>query len=572
MNCRPASRSRIWFFLILPAVLLAACGENSGGEFSIKKIVGEKQLFTSEQFRQGLAAGLAPADSALVRDSGSLGSLYKSAGYKPLWLTEAGSSESAGQLIKDLDNLRDDGLDPDHYGATALVSRLEALKREGDLESAIAFDTACTRAYLAASHDLLLGRISPKRADSLWFHGNDTDWEAPGLLKQLAQGGDYPGLARYRSGIPTYALLRAEFARYRELQKDSILLAMKAAMSGREAPDSLVVALINRELPWIRPLPGDTMGETKQQIRDFQLRNGLAGTGKADSPTLRRLRQRPDSILPLLAANMERLRWLPRELAPKHVLVNIPLMELFLRKDGQDAFHMRVVVGKTSRQTPVLSADMQNIVFSPSWGVPPVILKRDVLPGITKKGSAYLAKKGLQAYDRKGRKISASAVNAKNFRSLTFRQPPGARNALGDIKFNLPNPWDIYLHDTPNRSDFKKRYRALSSGCIRVEQPRELAEYILRDMEGRDHFDQWKIDSLISLRKTRFEQLKQHIPVHIIYLTAFEDETGDHLRLLPDIYGKDRKLIAALGRANAGDPAGPLLAKGSVDSSAFNKK
>ncbi len=116
------------------------------------------------------------------------------------------------------------------------------------------------------------------------------------------------------------------------------------------------------------------------------------------------------------------------------------------------------------------------------------------------------------------------------------------------MKFNLPNRWDIYLHDTPHREDFPKRYRAKSSGGVRVERPREFAEFILRDIEGRERFDQLTIDSIIQTRKTRYEILKTKIPVHIVYLTAQEDSAGSHIRMVPDIYGRDKKLMALLAQ------------------------
>jgi murein L,D-transpeptidase YcbB/YkuD len=173
-------------------------------------------------------------------------------------------------------------------------------------------------------------------------------------------------------------------------------------------------------------------------------------------------------------------------------------------------------------------------------------MKKDVLPGIAKGGSRYLAKKGLRVYTRKGKQVNASSINAGNYRKFMIKQPPGEDNALGDVKFNFPNPWDIYLHDTPHRDDFPKPYRAKSSGCIRVEKPREFAEFILRDIDGKQRFDQYTIDSIIQTRKTRWEILKTKIPVHIVYLTAMEDSTGNHVRLVQDIYSRDAKLLAML--------------------------
>lgn len=540
-------------------LLLCACGEESSSvkKVSRKVISSTKQLFSTEAFAKALMASLPIIDTtdSLYKKQGlidietAMRYIYQSTKYRPVWVEEKGVTVDADQLIQALDSLRWDGIEPDRYHLKALSASLDALKKDGDLDAVIAFDTACTRAYLQASRDLLLGAIAIRSADSLWHHSNDTIWSAPqDLIASISAGTAYMPLSVYRSAISTYALLRREYERYYALSEDAAFKALKGGITGNAVPDSVAVAIISRELPWIQPVAGDDMNATRQYIRGFQEYYGLVPTGKADSSTVMRLRMMPDTVMHILAANMERLRWMPRELEQQHVLVEIPLMELFYRKDGGNAYHARVVVGKPSRQTPVLNAAMSNIVFSPSWGVPPTILKNDVLPGLCRRGGAYLARKGLTAYDRRGHKVAASAINTKNIRRFSFRQPPGARNALGEVKFNLPNKWDIYLHDTPHREDFPKRYRAKSSGCVRIDRPKEFAEFILSDIEGRKGFDQCAIDSIVNTRKTRFEPLKNKIPIHIIYLTAFEDSTGSHIRLLPDIYGKDKKLMAALTR------------------------
>jgi murein L,D-transpeptidase YcbB/YkuD len=207
--------------------------------------------------------------------------------------------------------------------------------------------------------------------------------------------------------------------------------------------------------------------------------------------------------------------------------------------------HMRVIVGKPERQTPSLFAIMANVVINPPWGVPPTILKNDVLPGLEKSGKTYMAKKGLKVYDKEGKRVKVSIINAHNYKSYTYKQDPGDDNSLGYVKFNLPNPWDIYLHDTPHRGDFVKRYRALSSGCIRLQQPQEMAIYILSQIEKRN-YTPGKLDSVIETHKTKWEILKTKIPVHITYLTAFEDTTGMHIQFTKDIYDRDDKLISLL--------------------------
>lgn len=465
---------------------------------------------------------------------------YEGADYAPLWLSEDGGATRAEKLLAELEDVRWDGFSAESYGLAGLQAGAQKLDG-AEMQQLIQFDTACTGAYLRASRDLLLGVVPIRRADSLWFHANDSVWNAPEVL---ARGGDYPSLDSFRSALPTYAILRKEHQRLAELAKNESLLSIKASMANSSIPDSALAVLINAEVPGAeRHQVADTLDGIRRLIAGYQAHYGLRVTGKKDSITLRYLRRHPDSSARIVRANLERLRWLPRTFSDQYVLVNVPMMELFYREDDRDEFTMRVVVGRPSRQTPTLSAPMANVVFNPPWGVPPTILKKDVLPGIAKRGSAYLARKGLTAYDRRGRPVSAGAINVSNYRKYTFRQPPGARNALGEVKFNMPNKWDIYLHDTPHREDFPKRNRALSSGCVRVAKPKEFAEFILTKLEGREEFDQFRIDSLISTRVTKFENLKTNLPVHIVYLTAFEDGNGG-VRFVEDIYRKDRKLLA----------------------------
>jgi murein L,D-transpeptidase YcbB/YkuD len=470
--------------------------------------------------------------------------------YHPLWVRPNGALPWVSAFLQDLDSLQWDGLQPERYHYTALMQQYDRLQKTTSptLADYMALDTALTASYLSASHDLLLGVISPKTADSDWFHVNDTLWQAAKLLLQAADSDTYAAMQNYRSAIPTYAYLRSGLQHYQAMLADSSWLAALSKLDTGallKNTDSLYQYVIQTALPWFQVNAADTFTPLQQALRAYQYYNGLKVTGRADKATVQQMKQKPDKAMQQMQANLERLRWLPQRLEDQYVLVNIPLMELFYRKDDTDALHMRVVVGRPTRPTPSLNARMVNIVFSPSWGVPPTILKKDVLPGMIKSGAAYLKKKGLYAYDRNGKQVDASRISEANYRSYTYRQPPGARNSLGEIKFNLPNKWDIYLHDTPHKEDFPKFYRAYSSGCIRVQHPRRFAELILSDIEGKN-FTQGIIDSIIQTRRTRYEILNEKIPVHIVYLTAFEDSLRQNARLIADIYSRDHKLIALL--------------------------
>lgn len=542
-----SGKNSLSVILLFSVLLFSACGPREG-----KKPAPTG--FADDNFIDKLQTILKPIDTSNKKNIRSISEYvrytYQLDEYQPVWVKENYRPiAAAGKFITELEDVKWDGFDPERYE----LSKLKLLKQKLDtsktnsVADAIIFDTTLTHSYIAATRDLLLGTINPKRVDSLWFHVNDSTWNTPQLL--VNSKGNYPSLEDFRSQVPTYKLLRDEYKLYYTLAADSsFLYALDKVQHFRKydsgAMDNLNM-VIHSEIPWLETTVNDTMSEQVQLISTYQRYKGLQMTGKLDSNTLAHIATSPDTMLKKISANMERVRWMQQKFGDLYLVVDIPLMELFLRKDGVNLMHMRVVVGKPERQTPSLYANMSNIVVNPPWGVPPTILKNDVVPGFQKSGKSYLAKKGLQAYDREGKLVKASTLTNKNFKRYTYKQAPGDDNSLGYVKFNLPNPWDIYLHDTPHREDFGKRFRALSSGCIRVQRPQEMAIFILSELEKR-YYTQGKLDTLIKTHKTRWEVLKNKIPVHITYLTAFEDTTGQHLLFTRDVYHRDDKLIATL--------------------------
>lgn len=470
--------------------------------------------------------------------------------YAPLWLKDGKPNEAASKLLTELRDVYYDGLDTAKYHIGALEKLLAASGNLKSTEKQIEFDTTFTIAYLQAAHDLVFGAVASRKVDSLWFHANDSVWIAPDIMAK--KDDKFPSLDVYRSKLPTYAMMRNEFRHYAALSSDSTFtqaIAQVASITNYTSLDSAQHAAVDKvvktELPWLQSLVDSNAENIKQALSNYQYYMDIKVSGKLDSFTVARLSRTPAQMQDELKTNMERVRWMPQEVGDLYLVIDIPAMELFFRKDGMDVMHMRTVVGKLERQTPSLGANMANVVINPPWGVPPTILKKDVLPGITKSGKKYLDKKGLKVYDRKGKTVDATRVNTKNYKNYVYKQDPGDDNSLGYVKFNLPNPWDIYLHDTPHRDDFVKRNRFLSSGCVRLEQPQEMALYILGDLEKK-RYTQDRLDSVIRTHKTRWEILKNKIPVHIVYLTNFEDTNGRHLRYLRDIYGRNDKLIAAM--------------------------
>ena len=236
-------------------------------------------------------------------------------------------------------------------------------------------------------------------------------------------------------------------------------------------------------------------------------------------------RQKQDAAaIEQIAMNMERWRWLPDDLGSRYLLVNIPAFRLDAIENGKSVLDMKVVTGKKASPTPVLSDRMTTVVFSPYWNIPQDIVRREILPKVEKDPS-YLDKNNMEA-DDKG----------------NYRQRPGKGNSLGQVKFLFPNDYNVYLHDTPAQSLFERIERDFSHGCVRLDEPMKLAQYVLRDQ--REWTDE-KITAAMQAGVERAVPLKQPLPIYLVYFTAWEEDGV--LKTVPDVYGIDRRHIAAAG-------------------------
>ncbi len=551
MNVRSCTLLPVLVF----SMLLFSCSSPKEGN----KSSGIGSLFSSdyvdkEEFGKTIATTLGPVNpsdslfnkSLLRSDTLNLDYAYQLAGREPLWFNADGPKKAVEDLAVQLNDLWNEGLDPGNYRVGYIQQVLAQLKSDNQkhfpVDSIVAWDKAFTAAWLHAARNLLLGGKEISRGDSLWFVRNDTAFSgAKYLVDALKKSDAFPAFDSFRPEVPEYAQMKKAVAAWATLKEDTAYMeAKKQVAAGQQ--DSALLLVIRKELGNVDLPANDTLQDRGQWIAAYQYYHQLRISGKMDSTTAASLKKMPDDYIHNLQLNMDRLRALPRELGAEHVWVNIPLMEVNYYRDNQVKFHSRVVVGKKARQTPSLWAPMANVVFNPPWGVPPTILKKDVGPGVGRSGSAYLARKGLRAFDAKGNDVTAS-VNGANYRRFSYRQPPGAHNSLGEVKFNLPNKWDIYLHDTPHRENFSNRVRALSSGCVRVQNPKLLAEAILEEQR----YTPEKIDSIIQTRRTKFEQLKRNLPVYIVYLTVAPDSTGNQLRYLDDVYGRDTRMKKVYG-------------------------
>ncbi|WP_445356548.1 murein L,D-transpeptidase [Microbulbifer sp. ANSA002] len=282
-------------------------------------------------------------------------------------------------------------------------------------------------------------------------------------------------------------------------------------------------------------LTGDVYDKPLQEaVRRFQRRHGLKGDALVDERTRSRLNTNPDKLVRILAANIKRWENLPKDLGPRYIVVNVPEFNLRLIDDEREQFRMKVVVGKPKHKTPQLSTRMTRLEFNPVWRVPPNIALRELLP----KGSSTLSAKGYRLINHRGRAVPFTRGNVAAVRrgQVTLQQKGGPGNALGRVKFVIPNRHAIYLHDTNSKHLFKKSQRAFSHGCIRLEKPLKFARMMLAQ---QNRWNNARIERALMSGRTHGVALKNPLPVYIAYWTAWVDENGQ-LQFRPDIYQRDK--------------------------------
>lgn len=456
------------------------------------------------------------------------------------WFNESGINKQGSELLRSLEDLQNDGLDVKRYRMDELRALSKEIQQNVSKELVFSFETRLTASFLKAIKDMLSG--SQQNFNKEIKNPNDSLLnEADVLTLALKNGNFSEAFEMMRPKHPWYSKFRNEYIRLNQMKLQGGLQSVTNLRDSiRMGDSSAQITTLRKRLYKEIKSPADTLSpvwdiSVLESLKKFQHLHQLRVTGQPDTATLSKLNTSIDSKMATLALNMERMRWLKHDFRQPYVWVDIPRMEMEYIDHDSIEFNMRVVVGRPSRATPALDAKIENVVLSPPWNVPPTIMREEVVPGIARRGGSYLSRRGLRAYDRRGRPVSASAINAGNYRNFSIGQAPGYRSSLGEVKFNMPNPWAIYMHDTPHREDFVKFYRAYSSGCVRVHKPKEFAAFLLRDSSK---YSYEKIDSICKLRKTIFVPVNRNIDVHFVYLTNAVDSAGN-VMYLKDIYGWD---------------------------------
>ena len=284
--------------------------------------------------------------------------------------------------------------------------------------------------------------------------------------------------------------------------------------------------------------------ELQEAVKRFQRRHGLEPDAVVGRTVAAQMNVPADARVRQIALNLERWRWLPRDLGDRHILVNVPEYRLEVWEHHQVPLTMRVVVGKKDTPTPIFADDMTHVVFSPYWNVPPDIVKNETIPSAL-RDPAFLDRTNMEVLDRSGKPVDPSSIDMEAVGEYRFRQRPGSSNSLGLVKFVFPNSYNVYLHDTPADSLFARATRSFSHGCVRVEQPEALARYVLGDQPA---WTPERISEAMHAGTEKTVKLSRPLPVYLGYWTARVSADGI-VQFRDDIYAIDARQTTLLTRA-----------------------
>jgi L,D-transpeptidase YcbB len=492
----------------------------------------------------------------------SVQEFYEPTGFTPAWVQGSHPVPQALSLIEIFRNAWRKGLDPEDYDASRWEKRIGDLQGSSGGAAVARFDVALTVCTMRYVSNLRIGHVDPqhfkfqldvahKKYDLAQFLRTQilTTTNLQPVFDQVE-----PPFAAYRR--TEQALARSiELARTDDGEK--LPLVTKPIEPGRTYQGTPRLTRLLRllgDLPASADVPADTQtydGQLVEAVKHFQIRHGLDADGRLGPATINQLNVPLQDRVLQLQLTLERWRWLPDEFSAPPIFVNIPDFRLrALDENNKVVLDMRVVVGKSMRtQTPVFTRDMTYVVLRPYWNVPPSILRGEIIPAIQRNRN-YIAEKNYEVTTLSGEVVTSGPISDEVLAQLqagklAVRQKPGPTNALGLVKLIFPNEHNVYLHSTPSQNLFSRSRRDFSHGCIRVEQPAELAAWVLRNNPG------WTVEKvqegMQSGKDNVTVSLVKPVPVFIVYGTALAYENGD-VHFSEDIYGFDVKLAAVLAK------------------------
>ncbi len=501
-----------------------------------------------------------------ARISEKTNAFYHSNKLQTKWLYDLEPSSLYYSLVGNLKNAEAYGLQSEDYNASLIEKAVQDIYNGevAQAEEVMALDVRITELYFLFTTHLSEGKIrNAGYSDKLWLREPISKTIAD--AKELADAKNAKELEKIFDNIQPaneqYKRLQAALSQYRDLERYAVETLPVASVTGKIEP-----GMRNKAIPVVRkrlsqfdlhvyPLTLDSIsGQWDSLLYDkglvqgviaFQIIHGLEPDGVIGSMTVSYLNKSLQSRVEAIAVNMDRLRWTPElDKNSEYILVNLPEYKLRIFDKEKNVFEMRVIVGAVENPTPVFNDRINHIVFSPTWTVPVSIIKNEIIPRLQSNPNYYNERN--YVFYKNGEQIdpASEAWGTTQPHQYKIVQQSGGDNSLGRVKFGMNNSMRIYLHDTPSQRLFAKDYRALSHGCVRLDEPAKFAEYLLRENNG---WDEEKISKLMSGDKSSTIMLKKNYPVHIQYCTAWVNEDGK-VNFREDIYGHDRMQLEQLNK------------------------
>ncbi|WP_241499084.1 L,D-transpeptidase family protein [Rufibacter ruber] len=547
--------TRVLLMLTMVLLLLSACAKS--GEKQQKKIARAAAQNFPQATDSVFVVNYVKQEPEFKEHLSLMKLFYRERGYKFAWFKEGALVPQAFKFVEVIKQSHKEGLNPRDYlvkDLPAMFQSLEQAKNDSSrhkLQEDI--DVALTASYFNYASDFYRGTVDPRSMDNIEWEVKKNKIKLHKALQTILKEREsrypyyefealHPGYIRLREALKNYRLAKQEggWPKIEGIAKtlkpndsSQAVLALRHRILGKAAAQANKSTLYDKELA--------------DAVKHFQIRHGLKPDGVVGGETLRVMNVPIEERIDQIIINMERWRWVPKRFEDKYIFVNIPEYALHVREKGKEVLTMKVVVGKEMHATPVFSDKLEYIVFYPFWNITPQILREEIAPAQARNPN-YLASNDMELVKDIGNNqvevLPASSVDwttvDENFK-YRVRQRPGKKNPLGFVKFIFPNEHNVYLHDTPSDHLFNQTERGFSHGCIRIEKPFELAQYLLKDQKK---WTSSAIKAAMHGGEEKYVNLSAKVPVYIVYFTSWVDDNGAiHFR--DDLYGHDRDLELA---------------------------
>ncbi|MHB1142646.1 MAG: L,D-transpeptidase family protein [Sulfuricaulis sp.] len=489
-------------------------------------------------------------------DPRRLAPYYPSASPRPYWVSHRGPGTRARLLRALLRTAGQHGLEPARYR----IDDIEAHWRDRSPAGQACLELYLSNAFERYSLDLRTGRVGPHEADPSWYLPV-ADFDPAAALAAVGSDGDFAALIdSLAPSHPAYQRLREALARYESIAHAGGWPVPPPAPEfgpGKAPAAPEQIALLRERLRAEEDLSGFSLGnhetydaQLEAAVKRFQQRHGLLADGVVGARTRAALNVPVAARIAQIRRTLERWRWLPRDLGEHYILVNSAGFELAVVERGRTVLGMRVIVGMPEQPTPSFAAPLQTLAINPYWNVPERIAREVLLPK-QQRDPLFFTTRGIRVFDPRngngnsngnGAEIEPATLDWTSMDADSFafrlRQEPGPKNSLGRLSFMLSNPFDVFLHDTPDKALFARDTRTFSEGCVRLEQAMALAQHALRQLDG---WDEERLRSEIDALRQQTLRLPEPIPVYVLYLTSWVDDDGlVHFR--EDVYQRERIL------------------------------